>query len=131
MIVACQATAFTTLAWISTLQWSVQALPGIYRAVANLKPSIDRIDRFLTAPIEADRGREGGMEGVEGVAGGGGGGGGGEGGLELERLERMERPERPPRTAQPSTRAWHEEPWLQVDGNYGDCRDYGAVPLSA
>ncbi|CAE7644984.1 abcC3 [Symbiodinium microadriaticum] len=45
------ATAFTTLAWISTLQWSVQALPGIYRAVANLKPSFDRIDRFLTTPI--------------------------------------------------------------------------------
>eukprot|EP00930_Biecheleria_cincta_P035016 TRINITY_DN24126_c0_g1_i1.p1 TRINITY_DN24126_c0_g1~~TRINITY_DN24126_c0_g1_i1.p1 ORF type:complete len:1366 (+),score=195.29 TRINITY_DN24126_c0_g1_i1:71-4168(+) len=45
------ATAFTTLAWISTLQWSLQALPGIYNMIANLKPSIDRIDDFLTAPV--------------------------------------------------------------------------------
>ena len=46
-----QATAFTALAWISTLQWSVQSLPGIYNTVANLKPSLSRIDDFLTAPI--------------------------------------------------------------------------------
>ena len=45
------ATAFTALAWISTLQWSVQSLPGIYNCVANLKPSLKRIDAFLTRPI--------------------------------------------------------------------------------
>lgn len=47
------ATAFTALAWISTLQWSVQSLPGIYNCVANLKPSLRRIDDFLTRPIGA------------------------------------------------------------------------------
>ncbi|CAE7932971.1 ABCC2 [Symbiodinium necroappetens] len=63
------ATAFTTLAWISTLQWSVQALPGIYRAVANLKPSFDRIDRFLTTPITTPQAsfRERDVDGVHGV----------------------------------------------------------------
>lgn len=46
------AVAFSTLAWISTLQWSLQALPGIYIMIANLKPSLDRIDQFLTMPGE-------------------------------------------------------------------------------
>ena len=48
---AAKATAFTALAWITTLQWSVQSLPGIYNTVANLKPSLTRIDDFLTTPI--------------------------------------------------------------------------------
>ena len=74
-----EATAFTALAWISTLQWSVQSLPGIYNAVANLKPSIKRIDEFLTAPINGTQSRGPGgpggpgrpldLEALEGVEG--------------------------------------------------------------
>lgn len=88
------ATAFTTLAWISTLQWSVQALPGIYRAVANLKPSFDRIDRFLTTPITTQTQaafRASSVESVdEGVNGG-----------------------------TESSSPWHEEPWLSASSFRG------------
>ena len=101
---ASEATAFTTLAWISTLQWSVQALPGIYRAVANLKPSFDRIDRFLTTPIsvgeipelpELPEMPEPGSVGVDSVD------------VELASLPSMPR------------RPWHEEPWLSTSAYQG------------
>jgi len=41
------ATAFSTLAWISVLQWSLSTLPGAYAMYANLKPSLNRLSTFL------------------------------------------------------------------------------------
>ncbi|CAJ1399943.1 unnamed protein product [Effrenium voratum] len=91
------ATAFTTLGWISTLQWSVQSLPGIYNTVANLTPSLTRIDRFLTASISERTARPGSeteMEMAEmtvtSMSGAGAGG----------------------------TGSWRQEPWLNTDGSY-------------
>ncbi|CAE8677285.1 unnamed protein product, partial [Polarella glacialis] len=49
------ATAFTTLAWISTLKWSIQTLPDAYNLVADIKPSLDRISSFLSMPMQASR----------------------------------------------------------------------------
>lgn len=48
------ATAFTTLAWIATLRWSIQTLPGMYSTLANMKPSIDRLSAFLSLPSSSD-----------------------------------------------------------------------------
>ena len=37
------ATAFTALAWISQLRWSINALPGIYTVAAMIRPSAERL----------------------------------------------------------------------------------------
>ena len=89
-----EATAFTTLAWISTLQWSVQALPGIYRAVANLKPSFDRIDRFLTTPVTNS------MPISEGSC--------------LVELEELEETQASQARSVRSEHLWHQEAWLRT-----------------
>ena len=41
------ATAFTALAWISQMQWSVNTLPALYNVLALLQPSIERLKGFL------------------------------------------------------------------------------------
>ncbi|CAK8998694.1 Metal resistance protein YCF1 (ABC-type Cd(2+) transporter) (ABC-type glutathione-S-conjugate transporter) (Yeast cadmium factor 1) [Durusdinium trenchii] len=40
-------TAFTTLAWISQMQWSISVLPDIYNLFASLGPSAERLATFL------------------------------------------------------------------------------------
>ena len=41
------ATAFTALAWISQLRWSINALPGIYTVAATIRPSAQRLAQTL------------------------------------------------------------------------------------
>ena len=107
-----EATAFTALAWISTLQWSVQSLPGIYNAVANLKPSLTRIDEFLTAPINGTRSPGPGRP------------------LDLEALEGMEQEMSQMSMSNGHTvhrhdtpRPWRAEPWLETGTR-------GAAPMA-
>eukprot|EP00931_Biecheleriopsis_adriatica_P049874 TRINITY_DN28859_c0_g1_i1.p1 TRINITY_DN28859_c0_g1~~TRINITY_DN28859_c0_g1_i1.p1 ORF type:complete len:1375 (+),score=210.90 TRINITY_DN28859_c0_g1_i1:32-4156(+) len=92
------ATAFTTLAWISTLQWSVQALPGIYNMIANLKPSIDRIDHFLTTPISEAFVEEHDQSSQNDV--------------ELQSVSHA------PRILQHSTDSWRSEEWLKTGARH-------------
>mmetsp|Transcript_64082 Transcript_64082/g.171487 ORF Transcript_64082/g.171487 Transcript_64082/m.171487 type:complete len:1412 (-) Transcript_64082:386-4621(-) len=47
------ATAFTVLAWLSQMQWSIQAIPSIFNMVANLGPSLQRLSKFLV--VEEDQ----------------------------------------------------------------------------
>ena len=41
------ATAFTALAWIAQLRWSINALPGIYTVAATIRPSAQRLAQTL------------------------------------------------------------------------------------
>jgi len=115
------ATAFTALAWISTLQWSVQSLPGIYNAVANLKPSIKRIDEFLTAPINGTRSRGPGrpldleaLEGVEGMEGME---------QEMSQMSQMSMSNGHTVHRHDTPRPWRAEPWLETGTR-------GAAPMA-
>lgn len=40
-------TAFTTLAWIAQMRWSINVLPDIYNMYASLAPSCDRLAKFF------------------------------------------------------------------------------------
>ncbi|GBG26436.1 ABC transporter, putative [Hondaea fermentalgiana] len=40
-------TAFTTLAWIAQMRWSINVLPDIYNMYAQLSPSCERLARFF------------------------------------------------------------------------------------
>jgi len=44
--------AFTTLAWITQMAWSISVLPGVYNMYAALLPSCTRLAAFFEHPIE-------------------------------------------------------------------------------
>jgi len=44
-------TAFTTMAWIQSLRWSVQSLPSVFNLIADLRPTVERVDEFLTRSV--------------------------------------------------------------------------------
>ncbi|ORY38590.1 P-loop containing nucleoside triphosphate hydrolase protein [Rhizoclosmatium globosum] len=50
------ATAFSALAWIAQMQWSIISLPFIFNAWASLKPSLERIGTFLKSTTNLDSG---------------------------------------------------------------------------
>jgi ABC-type multidrug transport system fused ATPase/permease subunit len=52
------ATAFTALAWISQMQWSLNTLPAIYNLYASLNPSCERLAEFLHTPEQEEKGDE-------------------------------------------------------------------------
>jgi ABC-type multidrug transport system fused ATPase/permease subunit len=57
------ATAFTALAWIAQMQWSLNTLPAIYNLYASLNPSCERLAEFLHTPgREEEEDEEGGEE---------------------------------------------------------------------
>ena len=71
-------TAFTVLAWIANLQWSVQTIPYIYGVYALISPSLCRMTDFfaLGGDFDCSSSDSGGGGGGGGGSGGGGGGGG-------------------------------------------------------
>jgi hypothetical protein len=68
------ATAFTTLAWVGQIGWSINSLPGAFNAIGMLLPSMKRLARQLDGGLDGDGGGVG--EVASGAARGGGARGG-------------------------------------------------------
>lgn len=45
---------FTSLAWLSQMQWSLQALPGFFQNYADMMPTLRRLSDFLTEGMDVE-----------------------------------------------------------------------------